>query len=66
MSATPAARNNPSGISLPVIQANRLRIGDAEGVAVVILVPSGFVDITKPFQSPWRKQNEWQVAAERR
>ena len=62
MSAMPVAINNPSGSSFPVIQANRLRIGDEEGVAGVILALNGSVDITKPFRSPWRKQNEWQVA----
>ena len=45
-----------------MIQANRLGIGEEEGAEGVILAFDGSFDITKPFRSPWRKQNDWQVA----
>ena len=52
MRAMPAATNNPTGSSLPVIHANRLRIGEAEDVTGVVLDADGSVDITRPFRSP--------------
>ena len=62
ISAMAAARNNPSGSSFLVIQANRLGIGDEEGAEGVILAFDGSFGITKPFRSPWREQNDWQFA----
>jgi hypothetical protein len=50
MIAIAVARNNPRGSSFLVIQANRLRIGDAAGVAGVVFAPNGSFDIASPFQ----------------
>jgi hypothetical protein len=58
MIATPVARNNASGSSFAVIQANRLRNGDAAGVAGGVLASNGSVDITMPFPITCLKQNE--------
>jgi hypothetical protein len=60
--AMAAARNNPTGNSFLVIQANRLGIGEEEGAEGVNLAFDGSSDMTKPFRSPWRKQNDWQLA----
>jgi hypothetical protein len=62
ISAMAAARNNPSGSSFLVIQANRLGVGDEEDAEGVILAFDGSFGITKPFRSPWREQNNWQLA----
>ena len=59
ISAMAAARKNPTGSSFLVIQANRLGIGDEEGGEGVTLALDGSFDMTKPFRSPWRKQNDW-------
>jgi hypothetical protein len=56
------ARNNPTGSSFLVIQANRLGIGEEEGAEGVTLAFDGSFGITKPFRRPWRKQNDWQLA----
>jgi hypothetical protein len=52
ISAMAAARNNPTGSSFLVIQANRLGIGEEEGAEGVILTFDGSFGITKPFRSP--------------
>jgi hypothetical protein len=49
ISAMAAARNNPSGSSFLVIQANRLGIGEEEDADDVILAFDGSFDITNPF-----------------
>jgi hypothetical protein len=62
MSAMAAARNNPTGSSFLEIQANRLGIGEEEGAEGVTLAFDGSFDMKNPFRSPWRKQNDWQLA----
>ena len=53
-----AARNNPTGSSFLVIQANRLGIGEEDGTEGGTLAFDGSFDITKTFRGPWREQND--------